>query len=255
MWQFWKKQSVVHDPKDVSHIGEYLEEYYDFLTEENLEIGLFLRDAVAGVKGRFPVIKVLDAGCGPTMLYWAAFMDAADEYHGLDAREDHVDYVKSQSKESLPPRLLDLCEEMALRQAASTSAHAYYAALCSKLRTMTVHDMNFAWPYEEGTFPVIMSAFGLECIESMDKLVDGIREVYRLLPKNGRFIFVTIAETDYWKIGDTTLRCLDVNAKVLEEAARKAGFKNIHVETRAATTALERRQGYETMVFGYADKL
>ncbi len=250
--------STVVDAKDFSHVGAYLDEYYDALTPENLDVGLFLRRACEGASAAGRVgSALLDAGCGPTMLYWTAFLQGFVELHGFDAREENIRYLHGLIDDAavgrIQPRYLDLYGFAAARAVPPITPVEFFAELAGKVRGLTSHDMNDPWPYPDASFAVVTSVFGMECLPSRERMRFAMGEARRLLQPGGRLVLVTIAETDRWKCGEVIGRCLSINRTMMLEDLALAGFRAARVTEHRATTAVLRNQGYNKMLFAHAE--
>ncbi len=241
---------------EVRYIDRYMESFYDSLTQENLEIGMFLREASTAARA-VGHKRVLDVGCGPSMLYWALFLDAAEEYHGLDVREDNMDSLRQETAEGLSgkmhPRYRDVSEHMLRMRGEVAHPEHFFISCCRRFRSLTAYDLQDRWPCEDGSMSVVMSVFGLDHVDSPEGFLASLREVRRVLEPGGRFVYTTLCETSSWSFEGEEAMCLHTTKESLEQDLQKAGFTNIHVERRAASTAVERDQGYKWMLFGWAE--
>jgi hypothetical protein len=75
--------------RDIFASGAYWREYYSSLGHENRVAGEFLLEAATplAAKGN---LNILDAGCGPTVLYWAVFVPGANKIHGFDLNASNI---------------------------------------------------------------------------------------------------------------------------------------------------------------------
>lgn len=74
-------------------------------------------------------------------------------------------------------------------------------------------------------------------------------EAQRVLKTGGMLTLVTLCDTQSWQCGDETFACLHTTADSLRACAASAGFHVEFLEERSATTAVDRGQGYEKMLF------
>jgi len=95
-------------------INEYMSEYYSSLGQENGDAGSFL----LSVNKRLPKrrnIRMLDAGCGPTLLYWLVFSPNVKECYGFDIQVDAVNFVEKQiadvAKDRFCPALIEAAQK------------------------------------------------------------------------------------------------------------------------------------------------
>src|SRR5215475_4809904 len=75
--------------EDVFATGAYWREYYTSLGHENREVGEFLAELTRAFSPGGG-LKILDAGCGPTVLYWSVFVAGRNTLHGFDLNASNV---------------------------------------------------------------------------------------------------------------------------------------------------------------------
>lgn len=240
--------------RDLSYIDAYLDEYYASLTRENLEIGQFLAQATTGLPELGRPRRVVDVACGPSALYWALFMDGFDEHHGVDAREENVEHVRkevaSAGEGKMPGRYRDVCESVV--GAHPDPAHPHFARVCGRFKSLVSGDLRGTWPFPDGFADAVTSIFGIEHLDAMEDFRHALAEVRRILKPGGRFVFVTLCMTGPWRFRGEPIHVLPLTEAALAQELRQAGFGDVSVERRAATTAVELDQGYDAMLFGSA---
>ncbi len=252
----WEEEMVVPSA-EFDYRREYLREYFEVLRQEYLDIGEFLREASAPVQDRLGPLNVLDAGCGPTMLYWAPFLWEIASYHGLDIRQDNVAFVRDmveEGKRGVMPSWIRDPYVWAAKKYGESDVTAFYQKICERVQSLVCADMHGVWPLKDASFTFAFSAFGLECMDGHEEMLHALREMHRLLAPGGRVACVTLEGCERWKCGPTVLRCVRLHEENIRRLLSEAGFQNVHVRTHAASTAVERQQGYEAMLFAFADR-
>ena len=75
--------------EDVFASGAYWREYYTSLGHENREVGEFVAEVTRKISPGGG-LKILDAGCGPTLLYWGVFAAGRNELYGFDLAHANI---------------------------------------------------------------------------------------------------------------------------------------------------------------------
>lgn len=240
--------------RDLSYIDAYMDEYYASLTRENLEIGRFLAEAASGLPDLGAPKRIVDVACGPSALYWALFMKGFDEHHGVDAREENMAHVRGEVAASahgeMPGRYQDVCAAVAGSHPGPV--HPHFADVCKRFKSLVSGDLRSTWPFPDGFADVVTSIFGIEHLDTMEDFRRALGEVRRILKPGGRFVFVNLCMTGPWRFRGEPIHVLPLTESSLAEEVRRAGFGEVSVERRAATTAVELDQGYDAMLFGTA---
>jgi SAM-dependent methyltransferase len=239
-----------------AHVDAYLAEYYGALTEENLAIGRFLAGATRPRGGALRPLRALDMGCGPAMLYWAPFVDGYDEHHGVDAEEDSIAALRDEIAGGLAGRMharyAPIYEQLDVRSAAAKAAR--FRALCQRVRSVELGDAGGTWAFDGESMDLVTMLFSLEVLAGAGQVRSALSEARRVLASGGRLVLCTLGETTRWRVGDHVGRCLHFTAPSLRADLVAAGFGEVSVERRAATTAVAREQGYAWMLFATATR-
>lgn len=237
-----------------SHVESYLAEYYGELSEENLVIAQFL--AGAARPGLERPSRALDVGCGPTLLYWALFFDGYDEYHGMDASEDNVAFLRGEVAGGVGGRMHEryrpICERL---HGGQTQGHKRFGSLCRRVRSVNHGDAAAHWPHADESMDLVTMVFSLEVLPSSDAVRAALAQARRVLAPKGRLVLATLGETTSWRVGDYVGRCLYFTKDSLSAGLYAAGFDPVTVRRQAASTAVEREQGYEWMLFATATRV
>lgn len=242
--------------QEMNYLTAYMDEYYGNLSTENAEIGAFLRDSHVREVGDTGSKKLLDVACGPSSFYWALFLPAVTEFHGLDAREDSITYlqnlVDTAAQGEAEPRYLEIAQWHGFD---SAEAAAHVRDVAGRYRTLSVHNIVDPWPYEDGSLNAVMSCFGIDHVETPEEFLKVLSEAYRVLAPGGTLTLATLCETTSWHCGGMTGACLLTTAESLRRDLEAVGFEVAFLEERKATTALDMNQGYEKMIFCRAKKV
>lgn len=245
-----------HDVESPPHVEAYLTEYYDSLTDENLNIGRFLADAARPRGTAARPARALDMGCGPTLLYWALFVDGYDEYHGVDASEDNVASLRRDIAAGITGRMharyRSVCEH--LFGGIAGGPEARIKALCQRVLSVQIGDAAGSWAFPDGSMDLVTMIFALEVLASTEQLRHALGEARRVLRPGGRLVACTLCETTSWRVGDFVGSCLHLTRGSLAAELASAGFEEVSVERCAATTAVARQQGYTWMLFAAATR-
>jgi SAM-dependent methyltransferase len=238
-----------------SHVEAYLAEYYGDLSDENLVIGRFLAGSVPPADKR--PTRALDVGCGPTLLYWALFFDGYDEYHGLEAGEDNVAFLRAEVRGGASGRMHEryrpICEHLG---GARAPAHQErFSSLCRRVRSVERGDAAERWPYADGWMDLVTMVFSLEVLPTREAMLRALGEARRVLAPGGRIVVAALGETTTWRVGDYVGSCLRLTEGSLAASLGAAGFDQASVQKRAASTAIERDQGYAWMLFATARRV
>jgi SAM-dependent methyltransferase len=234
-----------------SRVESYLAEYYDELSDENLLVGELLAGATQPPEER--PARALDVGCGPTLLYWALFVDGYDEHHGFDADEDNVAFLRDEIAAGaggrVPARYRPVCDHLDARGPAREDR---FGALCRRVRRIERGDAAERWPYADGFVDLVTMVFSLEVLPTIEAARRALGEARRVLAPGGRMVVAAIGETTTWRVGDYVGRCLHFTEESLAALLSEAGFGRVTVQKHAASTAIERDQGYAWVLFAAA---
>jgi SAM-dependent methyltransferase len=240
--------------RDVFASGAYLREYYATLGHENREVGAFLH-RVASRRGG---LKVLDAGCGPTLLYWASFMPGASELHGFDLNPANIKANRSAIDEVLrgvvDPGLAEAAGYGAALCGAPVSAEVHAAATAKRVGTLKVADLGQAWPYDGATFDLVLSCFALEQLPDWTMFEAALAQAHRVLVPGGQLALVSGAQGTCWNCDDQSFPTLFVTASDLRARLGACGFVVSQSQEIASTDTEWRDQGYSRVLLTLASK-
>ena len=138
---------VPADRNDVFASGAYWREYYASLGHENREVGEFLLETARSLSaGR---LKILDAGCGPTLLYWAVFVPGDNEIHGFDISASNIRDNKKRMDDVrrglFDPGLVEAAHYAIQSMSANTTPEDHLVAKVGQVASLSVADLSGRW--------------------------------------------------------------------------------------------------------------
>jgi SAM-dependent methyltransferase len=241
---------------DVFASGAYWREYYSSLGHENRVTGEFLLEAAprAGEGG----LTILDAGCGPTVLYWAVFVPGANEIHGFDLNPSNIRAVECSieraSRGHFDDAHLEAAAHALARQSSPLTPQKHLQEKARQLRSLCVADLSRRWPYGAGQFDFVQSCFAFECLPNWQSFDSALMEARRVLRPGGRLALVNVAHSTAWNCGGHSLPLLSVTADGMREKLMTLGFR-VDVLRDVESTDLEwREQGYGNLLLTCATK-
>jgi S-adenosylmethionine/arginine decarboxylase-like enzyme/SAM-dependent methyltransferase len=249
----WEDGAFFRTPaREVDYLSTYMDEYYGFLNEENIMIGTFLqRSTREAAQENGGGVRLLDVGCGPSLFYWAAFQPDVSEFHGMDAREENVAYVRQvvarTAAGDIEPRYEHIAEHLAPGE--NGRARQRLREQASRVVSILPHDLTKPWPYSDGSFEVVQSCFGVDHVETQEEMTFALSEAWRVLRPGGRLTLVTLGETSRWVCGGVTCACLYTTSVALQSDLERVGLRVISLDERPAVVAAAQKQGYEKMIF------
>jgi SAM-dependent methyltransferase len=241
---------------DVFASGAYWREYYSSLGHENRVAGEFLLEAtpLAGGGG----LKILDAGCGPTVLYWAVFVPGVNEIHGFDLNPTNIRavacWIERASRGHFDDAHLEAASHALARQASPITPQQHLQDKARQVCSLGVADLSRRWPYEAGQFDLVQSCFAFECLPDWRSFDAALLEAHRVLRPGGRVALVNVAHGSAWNCGGQSLPLLSVTANGMREKLVAVGF-HVDVLRDVESTDLDwREQGYGNLLLTSATK-
>src|SRR5688572_32590685 len=150
---------------DVFASGAYWREYYTSLGHENREVGEFLAEVTRKISPGGG-LKILDAGCGPTVLYWAVFAAGRNEIYGFDLAHaniaDNHRRIEAARAGVADAGLLEAARHALGLFGGSETPEERVADKARQVVGLKVADLAKPWPYRAGRFDLVQSCFALE---------------------------------------------------------------------------------------------
>jgi SAM-dependent methyltransferase len=250
--------TACHADGDVFASGAYWREYYSSLGHENRVAGEFLFDAVKPIAGGRR-LRILDAGCGPTVLYWAAFLPGDNEIWGFDLNPSNIrvvdSWIERANRGQFDDAHLEAASHALSRQSSSLTPHEHLLAKAQQVRSVVVADLARQWPYETAEFDFVQSCFAFECLPDWRSFDTALAEACRVLRPAGRLALVNVAHGTAWNCDGQRLPLLSVTADAMRE---KLTALNLRVELLSdieSTDSDWREQGYGNLLLTCASKV
>jgi SAM-dependent methyltransferase len=243
--------------EDVFCSGAYLQEYYSTLGHENAEVGNFL---LGCAKSLLPTgsLKVLDAGCGPTILYWSAFLPGVNEVHGFDINPVNIAENKRRMAEVqcgvADAGLLEAAEHAMDKMGARASARSHLADKVRQVASLRVADLTEVWPYAEGQFDFVMSCFALEQLPDWAAFDVALGQASRVLRKGGSLALVAGSQGTHWLCDNQSFPTLFVLPDDLRVRLERVGLQVGTMREVDSTDTNWRDQGYSKVLLTQATK-
>lgn len=234
--------------EEVSYIRDYLSEYYKGLSKENIMIGklLFRETSRHG--------RLLDVGCGPSLLYWALFMrnvhriDAGDI---LPANIKHINHLLKEKiieKESV--QIVEFIYSKILKKKIDNNQiKQEILKTYNKIGSLKKSDITKTLGFNQNSYDYVSAIFCVDCLRDYDELYTAVKNMRNCLKKGGKIILVTLGGTTTWVVQHRVIRALRITKDILEHILFFLGFKNIRIERHSALVAKELREGYENILF------
>ncbi len=247
---------VPDDRNDVFASGAYWREYYASLGHENREVGEFLLETARSFSaGR---LKILDAGCGPTLLYWAVFVPGDNEIHGFDISASNIRDNRKRMDDVrrglFDPGLVEAACYAIQSMSAGTTPENHLAAKAEQVASLSVADLSRRWPYASEKFDLVQSCFALEALPDWTSFDAALREVGRILRPGGRLALVNGSQGTGWICDKHMIPTLFITPEDLIRRIESSGMRVLSVcEVESADTDW-RTQGYSKILLTSATK-
>ena len=243
--------------EDVFATGAYWREYYASLGHENREVGEFLAELTRGLSPRGGM-KILDAGCGPTLLYWGVFAAGCNELHGFDLNPSNIadDHRQIEAARAgvVDPGLLAAAHHALGISGGAETAEKLVAEKARQVIGLKVADMSKPWPYAAEEFDLVQSCFALEAMPAWDAFDRALAEAHRVLKPGGSLAMANTAHGNDWICNDQHIPTLFVTAEELRRRLANAGFVLQALRDIHSSDVSWRDQGYGRLLLTHARK-
>jgi SAM-dependent methyltransferase len=248
-------QPAAEDAQDVYASGAYWREYYNALGHENREVGDFLLEA----SGSLPAgagLRILDAGCGPTLLYWAVFAVGRNEVHGFDLKPENVADSQRRIDQALrgviDVGLLEAAGHAIRMQSGAVTPAQLVGDKARQVKSLRVADLSQPWPYETGRFDFVQSCFAMESLPDWATFDAALAEARRVLRPGGCLALVTESQAEGWICDDHHFRTLFVTRNDLHARLESGGFRVGSMREVESSDPSWRKQGYDSILLTQA---
>lgn len=242
--------------EDVFASGAYWREYYSSLGHENREIGEFLLEAASSLSTAR--LKILDAGCGPTLLYWAVFVPGDNEIHGFDINPSNVQgnqrRIDDVQRGLFDAGLVEAARHAIRAMSATTTPQHYLADKARQVATLSVADLSRRWPYESEQFDLVQSCFALEALPDWTSFDAALGEARRVLRPGGCLALVTGSQGTGWICDNHLIPTLFVTPEDMRQRFERSGLRVRSMREVESADTDWRMQGYGKVLFTSATK-
>ncbi len=244
--------------RDVFASGAYWREYYSSLGHENRVAGEFLLEAATPLASRGN-LRILDAGCGPTVLYWAVFVPGANKIHGFDLNASNIRaverWIERATRGQFDEAHLEAASHALARQSSPLTPQQHLQDKARQVRSLGVADLGLRWPYEAGQFDFVQSCFAFECLPTWRSFDAALTEAHRVLRPGGRLALVNVAYGTAWNCDGQRLPLLSITADGMREKLATLDFRVEILRDVESTDANWREQGYGNLLLTCATKI
>jgi ubiquinone/menaquinone biosynthesis C-methylase UbiE len=197
--------------------------------------------------------RVLDAGCGQTLLYWAVYTSGTNEIHGFDLSPDNIRSVIEQAQQLrrgvFDPALVEAAEHATNILSLATEPAEYLKSKALQLSTLKIADLAQRWPYRDAEFHLVQSCFALECLPDWGSFERGLTEAARVLRPGGLLTLVDVSRCDHWVCDGQRFPALYLTPDKMKQAIEKIGFAILELSELNSKDADQRDQGYGKVLF------
>lgn len=244
--------------EDVFATGVYWREYYTSLGHENREVGEFLAQLTRELSPAGG-LRILDAGCGPTVLYWSVFAHGCNSLYGFDLNAaniaDNHRRIEAARAGSVDSGLIEAAQHAIGLFGLAQSPQEVVAEKAHQVVDLKVADLARTWPYADGKFELVQSCFALEQLSDWASFHAALLEARRVLQPSGRLAIVSTAYGNGWLCGKQRFETLYVTDNHLRRAAADAGFAVEELREIASSDSSWRDQGYGRVLLMHARRM
>lgn len=247
---------VPGDRQDVFASGAYWREYYSSLGHENREVGEFLLEAATSLSTAR--LKILDAGCGPTLLYWAVFIPGDDEVHGFDINrsnlQDNQRQIDDVQRGLFDAGLVEAARHAIRAMCATTTPEHHLADKARQVATLSVADLSQLWPYESEQFDLVQSCFALEALPDWTSFDAALGEARRVLRPGGCLALVNGSQGTSWICDNHLIQTLFITPEDVRKRLARTGLRVQSMREVESADTDWRMQGYSKILLTRATK-
>lgn len=243
--------------EDVFASGAYWREYYSELGHENAAAGEFLREAAAPL---MPIggLDLLDAGCGPTALYWALFVPGQNRVEGFDLNPANIAHAQRQIDQA-KAGTIDPSLEIAARHAVDLlglkiGPGEHIRQKAQQIRKLGTGDLTRPWPCEKGRYDFVQSVFALECLPSWESFEFALDQAAQALMPGGRLALVNVSRANEWHCNGMGFPTLNLTQDGMKRRIAPTGLELIEIREVESKDVSVRDQGYGSIILTAAEK-
>ena len=243
--------------EDVFASGAYWREYYAELGHENAAAGEFLREVAEPL---MPIggLDLLDAGCGPTVLYWTLFVPGQNRIEGFDLNPANIAHAQRQIEQA-KLGTIDPALEIAARHAVDLfglkiSPAEHIRQKAQQIRKLAIGDLAKPWPCDKGRYDFVQSVFALECLPSWEKFDFALKQAAQALMPGGRLALVNVSRADEWHCNGMGFPTLNLTLDGMKRRIATTGLDLIEIREVESKDVSVRDQGYGSIILTAAEK-
>jgi ubiquinone/menaquinone biosynthesis C-methylase UbiE len=244
--------------EDVYATGAYWREYYTSLGHENREVGEFLAELTRDLSPRGG-LRILDAGCGPTVLYWSVFAAGRNSVDGFDLNPSNIadnhrriDAVRAGI---VDPGLIEAAQHAIGLFGLAQSPEELVEDKSRQVVGLKAADLAKTWPYADEKFDLVQSCFALEQLPDWTSYHTALLEARRVLQPGGRLATVNTAYGTGWLCDKQQFETLYVTADQVRSAIAETGFALEEMREIVSSDPDWRDQGYGRVLLMHARKV
>jgi ubiquinone/menaquinone biosynthesis C-methylase UbiE len=247
---------VPSDRQDVFATGAYWREYYASLGHENREVGEFLLEAARSLSTAG--LKILDAGCGPTILYWTVFVPGDNEVHGFDINPSNIESNRRRTDEVrrgvFDAGLIEAARHAVRAMSATTTPERHLADKAQQVAGLSMADLSQPWPYESEHFDLVQSCFALEALPNWTSFDAALGEARRVLRSGGCLAVANGSQGTDWICDNQLIPTLFVTPEDMRKRIERSGLRVKSMREVESADTSWRTQGYSKVLLTSATK-
>ncbi len=227
-----------------SYIKRYVREEYGSITPETTFVGKLLFNNVKG--------KVLDCGSGPSLLYWAMFMQKATSIDGFDILPENIEYLKNLLLKSKKPEIYFKLANYLLTRILKEKDKSLVNECFKKIGELKVANILKPLPFEENLYDCVTEIGCIGCVNTESELLIAVKNMYACLKKDGTAVFIN------WLDRRTNIAeevpqfdgTVPISITIFKNIFKKAGFRDI----KLAYKKNEANTEFATIIYGTAKR-
>ncbi len=231
-----------------SCIDRYIKEEYGSITPETAFVGKLLFNNVKG--------KVLDFGCGPSLLYWAMFMQNATSIDAFDILSENIEYLKNLLVKSKKPEIYYKLADWLLTHGLAANPYSkkdksLVMDAFKKIGKLKVANILKSLPFKK-KYDYVTEIGCIGCVNSESELLIAVKNMYARLKKDGSALFVNwlARRTDIAEEVPQFDGMAPISIAIFKKVFKKAGFRNI----KLAYKKNKADTGFATIIYGTAKR-
>lgn len=174
--------------------------------------------------------KVLDCGCGPVPQIWAICVPKASEIYAVDLPKESVDFVNKELKQKSKYAKLFEDYKKIVEKVEGKLPGNYILNQINKIKEVRQADMSKKLPFPDEFFDCVCCIYSLGCLENKKQLASSLKEIKRVLKKDGKFLHInTNGHFRNNILPAYTYRGLPQEPNLYSSFMKKVGFDKIKV--------------------------